>query len=199
MTRFPYSCHSAKRDLQTLMTLLRRERVLAEDIFQPQLDAFVAECTQCKKDLRAKHCRGWCVSIGAERALVFEPTEYKQRLVRPLLHGTCDFRRPTAGTGEEWEDAPLAQSTVVVLLFEGVEIEEPSERHHLDLANEHQPGPVWHLQLGGTPAGMTSSRHRGLGRLAGRSRRPTSSSSLRRSYSTSTRRHSPSSIATETG
>jgi hypothetical protein len=135
------------------MSLLRRERVLAEDIHQPQLDAFVTDCAQCRKGRGPKHCCGWCVSIGTEQALVFELAEYKQRLVRPLLHGTCDFRRPRAGTGEDWEDAPLARSTVVVLLFEGTEIEQPRERHHLDLANERQPGPVWHLQLGGNPSG----------------------------------------------
>lgn len=153
MTRFLYSCDRARQDLRTLLTLLQREHVLAEDTHQTQLDALVEICDQCERERGAKHCHGWRISIKVEQALVFEPTDYKSRIVRPLLHGVCDFRRPSAGTSDDWEAAPLTDSTVVVLLFEGVELAVPSERHHLDLANLDQPGPVWHLQLGGNPSG----------------------------------------------
>jgi hypothetical protein len=153
VTRFPYSCKKARQDLRTLLTLLRRERVLAEDAYQTQLDAFIEICHQCEKELSARHCRGWRISINVDQALVFAPTKYKARTVRPLLHGISDFRRPSSGTSEDWEAAPLAYSTVVVLVFEGVQVTVPSERHHLDLASVDQPGPVWHLQLGGNPSG----------------------------------------------
>ena len=73
--------------------------------------------------------------------------------MRPLVHGICDFSRSLSGNANDWETAPLKRSTIVVLLFEGVEIEQPCERHHLDLCNGQQPGPVWHLQLGGNPGG----------------------------------------------
>ena len=163
MTRFPYSCPQAKKDLRTLLSLLQREHVLAEDAYQTQLDALVEICDECERELGARHCHGWRISIGPDQALVFAPTKYKNRIVRPLLHAVCDFRRSTSGTRDDWEGAPLAESTVVVLLFEGVELDVPSERHHLDLANVDQPGPVWHLQLGGNPSGYNKFETSWLG------------------------------------
>ena len=51
----------------------------------------------------------------------------------------------------------------MVLIFEGVELDVPSERHHLDLANIDQTGPVWHVQLGGNPSGYEKFKTSWLG------------------------------------
>ena len=59
MTQASYSCDLARRDLGTLLDLLRREHVLAEDVYQQHVDSFLTSCDQCRKGLAAKYCRGW--------------------------------------------------------------------------------------------------------------------------------------------
>ena len=70
---------------------------------------------------------------------------------------------PPPGRQPVWDQSPLASSVVTLEIF-GVEAEELLERHHLDLANSGQSGqagPVWHLQLGGNPAGTVAPTETG--------------------------------------
>ncbi len=62
-------------------------------------------------------------------------------------------------TWSGWQRAPVADATFPIELRK-IANDELCARHHLDLANLDQPGPVWHLQLGGLAAGV--QRHKEL-------------------------------------
>ncbi|HWW68266.1 MAG TPA: hypothetical protein VNY83_09825 [Solirubrobacterales bacterium] len=74
--------------------------------------------------------------------------------VRIDLSGDVSFQRPRPERADDWRARPLLKSTVTVELVDHAS-EELLERHHHDLANSGQEGPVWHLQYGGNPADST--------------------------------------------
>lgn len=158
MSEYSYTCGRARKDLVDLVRILKETDVLQATPDEDLLRGCVRTCSPCRKKAKANRCCGWSTVI--ERGILsFGPLTYSaNKQIRLELSAHCDYRRPAPGRQPDWDNAPLAAS-VVTLEILSVENDTLLERHHLDLANAKpslQPGPVWHLQMGGKPAGSIS-------------------------------------------
>lgn len=154
MSRYLYTCARAQKSLVGVVRILKDVDILQAVPDDELLEQCVKRCDPCRKRGKAKHCRGWR-TVVERGSLSFGPLTHKGgRQIRIEISANCDYRRPAPGRQDAWDRLPLASSVVTLEIFE-VETEELLERHHLDLANAGspgQPGPVWHLQMGGNPA-----------------------------------------------
>ena len=147
----------------------RLVRILKEvDVVQAAPDdEFLGQCVEscepCRKDGRPKRCCGWHTVID-RKILSFGPLTYGgDRQIRLELLG--GLRLPTARPRQAARLGRVAARSFGDYLggFRG-RGEKLLERHHLDLANAGSPGqagPVWHLQLGGNPAGSVDPTETG--------------------------------------
>jgi len=82
---------------------------------------------------------------------------YRGTALQIEIEAHCDFTRRSGGTGDEWRSAPARSGELAVIIYDakasGDKEDRIIERHHIDLANSGQPGPVWHVQFGGNPPG----------------------------------------------
>jgi hypothetical protein len=104
-------------------------------------------CRATAKQIPHKKCQGWQLGFRDHQALLLAPSLIRQRSLQVSVSGVFDFRRPS-GAHTPWSRAPTQAVTAAL------ELRDPSEdtllaRQHIDLANDQQPGTVWHLQLGG--------------------------------------------------
>ena len=134
-----------------MFDLLQAAGVLQSVVYRAWLDAMVSECQACAKQARSS-CRGWQVTVEPGQPLQFSAAEYRGHSVRVDVSVKTSFQRANAGRDDVWEAAPVAASTVALSVFVD-NVDRPAERHHLDLAEVDQPGPLWHLQTGGNPPG----------------------------------------------
>jgi hypothetical protein len=133
-------------------------RLLAEaEVLSPPPDSrllhhCVRRCSPCCHGQRIKRCQGWHTVV--ERGILsFRPFFVAGHdPVRIDLSCDTSFRRPRPEQADNWQARPLLTSTVTVELVDHAS-ETLLERHHHDLANPEQVGPIWHLQYGGNPAG----------------------------------------------
>ena len=104
------------------------------------------KCSSCRS--RRSRCLGWRLQLRDATAIEFRDFEIDGRHVFARIQ--CDFSTTRADGGRhlhDWQPQPCSASTCAIEIFEltnGL-----VGRHHHDLANPRQPGPVWHLQLGG--------------------------------------------------
>lgn len=146
-----YTCGTARNDLRGLFDLLTSHGVLISQVHQGWLDQMISTCAPCGRN-RPSKCLGWEVEVAPATPLEFAPTTYRGRLVRVDLCARSDFRRSSAEKDAGWEARPTAQSSVALNIFID-DSSDPVERHHVDLAEPRQSGPLWHLQAGGNPSG----------------------------------------------
>lgn len=152
MSDFSYTCDGAQKALIELVKIAGDAGLLQVSPDKGILHQCVEKCSVCSRGKQAKHCLGWHTVVD-RGILWFGPIDYRGKgTIRLALSANCSFRRPAPGRQPEWDKAPLTSSVVTVEIFD-VNTETLIERHHLDLANAGQPGPVWHLQYGGNPAG----------------------------------------------
>jgi hypothetical protein len=130
--------------------VLFRHQLLAEQPFQDAVRALVQMCSSCRAGHKAKRCCGWKVAIGGKTGapLVFSPAEVKGHVVRPELHALVDVTRDAAGTSSQWQDKPVTATTLAVHVHDAG-TDSLLARHHLDMANRDQEGPMWHIQMSG--------------------------------------------------
>jgi hypothetical protein len=163
VSEYLYTCARARKDLTELVGILKEVDILQAAPDDEFLGQCVESCEPCRKGGRAKRCCGWHTVIE-RKVLSFGPLTYRgDRQIRLELSANCDYRRPAPGRQHAWDESPLSASVVTLEVF-GVEAEELLERHHLDLANAGLPGqagPVWHLQMGGNPAGSVDPTETG--------------------------------------
>ena len=150
--RHPYHCGVAKTTIWQLHELLWRARVLAGQPFKDRVARLVRPCSSCDAHGQSKRCTGWTLTIDRDSALSFKPAKVRGRLVRAELQAQASHERSQPAVAEDWQRTPALNSTVTVELFD-VADERLLARHHLDLSTRSQPGPVWHIQSGGNPAG----------------------------------------------
>jgi hypothetical protein len=155
MSEYRYTCARAQKDLVDLVKLLEGADVIQGLPDHDLLRTRISTCVPCRGNKKSKYCCGWNTEI--ERGVLsFGPlTHSASKQIRLDLSAKCDYRRPKPDRQPAWDEAPLAASVVTIEIM-SVETEELLERYHLDLANSvvpPQPGPVWHLQVGGNPAG----------------------------------------------
>lgn len=159
MSEFRYTCARAQKDLVDLVGILKDEDILQTAPDDDYLRQCVVPCAPCRKKGKSKRCCGWSTVI--ERGVFsFGPlTHSAGKQIRLELYASCDYRRSQPGRQPAWDETPLVASGVALEIL-SVERDELLERHHLDLANAGPPaqaGPVWHLQVGGRPAGPVAA------------------------------------------
>lgn len=113
-----------------------------------------------------RQCRGWKYGVRGRDRIVFSPSTVNgSSSIRVTLEGVFSTQRPPAWTGD-WRSAPMAECTAAVTLHDAT-TEQLLCRQHLDLANSGppQPGPVWHLQLGGIGGGDDRAALRSVAQL----------------------------------
>lgn len=163
MSEYLYTCARARRDLVELVRILKEVDILQAAPDDEFLHQCIESCEPCRKDGRPRRCCGWHTVID-RKVLSFGPLTYGgDRQIRLELSADCSYRRPAPGRQPAWDESPLGASVITLEVF-GVEAEELLERHHLDLANAGSPGqagPVWHLQIGGNPAGSVDPTETG--------------------------------------
>lgn len=106
-------------------------------------------CESCRsrgKAARARNCRGWEISFARDQALLFRPSTVRGHTVLVQLEAKFDCRKP-AGKPLFYLERPAGGCSASLTLY-GADYNLLS-RQHIDLAQPGQPGPLWHLQLGG--------------------------------------------------
>lgn len=154
MTSFneAWTCHEAQQCILSINDTLREHDLLDSFIYEGQIHTILRTCSQCRSgSTNPRRCTGWKLEFRELSALRFVPVEIKEgHTVRVSVEGKFDFTRPSGGRFDRvWVPMPMrtSVSSIVVEELAGDLI----TRQHIDMANVGQPGPVWHLQLGGRP------------------------------------------------
>lgn len=160
--QYPYTCTRARLELWRLHDLLWRHNLLINQPFPDVVDRRISPCAPCLQNSSPKRCCGWSIRIDRAAALVFRHATVRGRLVRPELQVAASFERAAAETGERWTDHPAGRSNIAIEVYAVVD-DRLVARHHADLSNRQQDGPVWHLQFGGNPSGTEALADSWLG------------------------------------
>jgi hypothetical protein len=156
VTDWVYSCSRATDRLVEFVRLLAGAGVLSAPPDEGLLRHCVQRCNPCCHNRGIRRCEGWH-TIVERGVLSFRPFVLPgHNPVRIDLSGNLSFRRMRPEKADGWEARPLLSSTVTLELVD-LANERLLERHHHDLANPGQDGPIWHLQYGGNPAGTVES------------------------------------------
>lgn len=153
-----YYCERAKIEFDRVLSLLQTHRLLAAASAVGPGDAarFIRHCDPCTRAKKQKQCLGWHLVIPRDRPITLGDFELGRR-VQIDIEVDCRFHRPAPARADSWRSAPAASADLGVLIYDAdspaPKHERLLERHHVDLANPGQPGPVWHLQLGGNVPG----------------------------------------------
>ena len=142
-------CRQAADDLVRILSELRRRELVKGPVSDETVRHALYQCQPCRgRGASRRKCLGWKGSFNQATAIEI-PFEVEARHVTAKVSGFFDFRRPKR---QNWQDLPAAAVTFSIELWE-VTDSEPCARHHIDLANPSQAGPVWHLQMGGLASG----------------------------------------------
>lgn len=149
-----WSCHWASGLISFVHDELGRGGLIRPWSVPEDGGGFLVRCTGCRKGKR--YCKGWLFDFSGQQALRFVPSKLRRgATVNVSLEGRFDFRRSDVPKRlTDWSDFPAKAMNVAVTVES--EAGELLTRHHLDLANAGQPGPLWHLQLGGVPVKGTA-------------------------------------------
>ncbi len=149
MTAKPRTCVSARGSVLALSDLLRRHELASWRMASDTIDDCFSPCKQCsgKKGKSWKKCTGWKFDFRDRYALNFTQAEVHGRFYNVSITARHDCSRKQ---GESWENYPMAACNPAVEVWDMND--ELVTRQHVDLADPGQPGPVWHLQLGGLPS-----------------------------------------------
>jgi hypothetical protein len=150
--RYVYTCTWARLELRRLHRVLWGHGLLVNQPFDDVVDRMVQPCASCLRKPNPKQCCGWKLDIDRPTALIFKHAEVRGRLVRPELQVQASFARAAAEPGDRWRERPAESSNITIEMY-AVENDRLVARHHADLSNSGQEGPVWHLQFGGNPSG----------------------------------------------
>jgi hypothetical protein len=151
MSEWTYSCDKARKQLVQMARMLAEVGVLQRPPDDGLMHSCVQRCAPCCKDRGIKKCTGW-QTVVKRGVLSFRPYIVEGHdPVRIDLSGDISFRRAKPEKSHKWQDHPICNSTMTVEIV-STSNNQLLERHHHDLANPNQSGPVWHFQYGGNPA-----------------------------------------------
>ncbi len=149
MSAFHRTCRSTRDSILALGDILQKSGVAWPWLQDDTVDSCFQRCQSCKAKSRKspKNCKGWSFSFRGANALKFKQVDLAGHLYSVQLTAILDCRRQT---GVDWSTKPFARCNPALEILDvaGSVV----SRQHVDLANEGQPGPVWHLQLGGLPS-----------------------------------------------
>ncbi len=152
------NCRDAAEDLVAILRHLRELKLITSPVSDEHVTRSLRLCQPCRgKRPSPRKCRGWRGSFHEGSAVVIPFARDKNEVVA-TVSGKFSFERRTAPKKlTEWQLAPAASATFSIEIRKAVD-DELCARHHIDLANPDQVGPVWHLQLGGLAAGDRRDR-----------------------------------------
>lgn len=142
------SCHSTHECVKYVHNVLHREKLVQHWFTLDKVwGGILIPCKGCDRGDRRRRCQGWRLAFRAENALWLATTDVRGREVHAVLEAEFDVQRPD-GWREKWERAPMNKCSTAINLYkpDGSTL---LTRQHLDLSNPGQPGPIWHVQLGG--------------------------------------------------
>ncbi len=149
------SCHQATADLVALLDTLRKKGVITSPLTDEIVRKNLHWCKSCLKKPNSRKCLGWSGKFRGAAEIEIPATVKKNKVVA-RISGAFSFKRRTAPKKlDGWQPAPATEATFAIEVRKVIG-NELYARHHIDLANPNQPGPVWHLQLGG----LTADEHR---------------------------------------
>ena len=142
------TCHGAEGDLDRVVSELRQKGLLKTP-YQGMITRGFTKCQPCRKSRKKrKECLGWHLQLRDATAIEFRHCKVDGRRVFVRVEGVFSTERSHR---DSWHLHPCRTSSCAIEVRE-FPTRELIERHHHDLANSAQPGPRWHLQLGGAPA-----------------------------------------------
>ena len=140
------TCREAESNLTRILAELRSQGILKTP-YQDTIALAFTRCASCRG--RRTRCAGWRLSLTEATTIEFRTFEVKGRHVYARISGTFSTQRSHPARGlDNWRSQPCGISTCAIEILE-LPDSMLVERHHHDLAWSGQPGPVWHLQLGG--------------------------------------------------
>ena len=142
------TCLEAEQNLVRILSELLARGIIKAP-YEDRVRRAFKGCQSCRG--KRKACRGWCLSLKGASAVEFRDFEIRGQRVFARLDGVFSTERSTPQDMDDWQLQPCGTSSCAI------EVRELSEgklvaRHHHDLANRGQNGPVWHVQMGGAPA-----------------------------------------------
>jgi hypothetical protein len=157
------NCRQAAEDLVEILSVLHERDLIKSPISDDIVRSSLVSCQPCRgKKPKSRKCLGWAGSFHETTAIEIPFTIAKNGVVA-RVSGKFSFERRTASRKlAGWQFAPMASASFAIELRRAVN-NDLCARHHIDLAELQQTGPVWHLQLGGLAAG--EDRHKELGWL----------------------------------
>lgn len=126
-------------------------------------------CKPCRNQKSGgvhRKCLGWYFDASERRSVVFVPSSVNGgNETRVTLAGFFSTQR-TKASSSSWRRSPVASCSIAVEMT-AADSDELLCRQHLDLGNIDplQPGPVWHLQLGGVGGGEDKQQLRSIAQL----------------------------------
>lgn len=140
------TCVGTEGDLDRVLLELH-DRELIKTPYQ--IANGLKKCQSCRKSRkRRQRCSGWHLQLRDATAIEFRDCTVDGQRVFVRVQGVFSTERSDP---DSWEEYPchISSCAIEILSFPAGEL---IERHHHDLANPAQAGPLWHLQLGGAPA-----------------------------------------------
>ncbi len=107
-----------------------------------------ARCKPCR-DGRSRNCSGWSI----EGRFDFRQCEIKKNYIYPVVVGRFSTAgNPSPEQADRWLERPVSEASCAVEVW-SLRDHKMLARHHVDMANRQQHGPVWHVQYGGKSSG----------------------------------------------
>ena len=142
------TCLEAEENLVRILSELLSQGIIKTPHRDRVKRAF-KKCLSCRKN--RNKCVGWRLSLRDATAIEFRDFQIRKRRVFARLEGVFSTERSKPPRGVDcWQLQPCGASSCAIEVLE-LANRRPVARHHHDLANPGQNGPVWHLQLGGAP------------------------------------------------
>ena len=143
------NCHEAESNLDRVLSELRARDIL-KGPYQDMVALAFNKCASCRK--KQTKCTGWHLSLTGAAVVEFQAFKIDSHRLTARIEGSFSTQRSNpARRLDDWHPHPCRISTCAIDIFE-LPDSELVGRHHHDLAWPAQPGPVWHLQLGGAGA-----------------------------------------------
>jgi hypothetical protein len=149
---FRPSCKQAEDDLVGALNALRQKRLIKSPLSDEQARKAISKCKPCSGERpNPRKCCGWTVKFSGLTAVEIAPFTLKGRTLNAKITGQLNFEQSIAPRDiEAWQASPASRASCAIEIWDATGRESaPYSRHHIDLANHNQEGPVWHLQLGG--------------------------------------------------
>ena len=148
MASRPPTCREAEDNLVRMLSELR-SRDIVKTPHQDMVERAFKKCSSCQRN--RNQCMGWHLCLRDATAIEFQHFPIRGYYVFARLQGVFSTTRSKpARRLDRWQSEPCSISSCAIEVFE-LGSRELVGRHHHDLANPRQNGPLWHLQMGGAP------------------------------------------------